>query len=369
MGDTVNILLDNLLSLTWRLLDLPFYVLLPASFLFSLLVWIAFLLLMRLFYIRLFEKKNGWVLGLLIFLGTLAVIVDRKMYVQKQQTNAMNQKYLNAFAEEGEKLGKNIGSDREKLYDQSGLEGIELADWKIWEKGLHSGVDLLIFSKKDPNAVGYVAVVDLEYPGLQIKITPELKEKYLTTTFAYDNDCFLAINGEAGNSMLPKSGFGEWIGNWVVNGKAIKMEDSKDRPFMGFDKSNKAKYFKASIVDTTLTEDKFNTIWGRIDILVDGEILPNRRRPYARTIMGINEEGSKLYLMIVDGKRPEHSLGLTYEEAADVLKRLGATQAMACDQGGSSCMYVKNKGIITWPADSEGIERPIYTHFGIRFRN
>jgi exopolysaccharide biosynthesis protein len=85
--------------------------------------------------------------------------------------------------------------------------------------------------------------------------------------------------------------------------------------------------------------------------------------------MGLNEDGTYLYLMIVDGKKPDHSVGLTFRNCAEMLRSLGATNAMGCDQGGSSCMYVKSLGgIVNRPADSEGIERPIYSHFGISFK-
>jgi exopolysaccharide biosynthesis protein len=70
--------------------------------------------------------------------------------------------------------------------------------------------------------------------------------------------------------------------------------------------------------------------------------------------------------MVVDGKRPDYSEGLTYFDCASILKWLGAYNAMACDQGGSSCMYIQSMGgIINRPADSDGLERPVYSHFGI----
>mmetsp|Transcript_15639 Transcript_15639/g.21183 ORF Transcript_15639/g.21183 Transcript_15639/m.21183 type:complete len:86 (-) Transcript_15639:129-386(-) len=85
--------------------------------------------------------------------------------------------------------------------------------------------------------------------------------------------------------------------------------------------------------------------------------------------MGVDSTGRYLYLMVVDGKRPDYSAGLTYEDCAKVLRSLGAADAMACDQGGSSCMYVRNMGgIINRPADSDGRERKIYSHFGIAMK-
>ncbi len=83
--------------------------------------------------------------------------------------------------------------------------------------------------------------------------------------------------------------------------------------------------------------------------------------------MGIDREGRYLYMMVVDGKRPQYSLGLSLDESARLLKLLGAWNVMSCDQGGSSCMYLENYGgIINRPADSDGYERAVYSHFGIK---
>jgi exopolysaccharide biosynthesis protein len=80
--------------------------------------------------------------------------------------------------------------------------------------------------------------------------------------------------------------------------------------------------------------------------------------------MGIDESGTKLFLLVADGRKPQHSRGLTLKECAALLMPYGCYNAMACDQGGSSCMYVEKFGIVNRPAD--GGERKVYTHFGLR---
>ncbi len=359
MGDKINVILDNLLSLTWRVIDLPMLVLIP--------LLIAILLILSLI-ARLFKVRSSSIVKYFFFgffvLG-FALLVDRKFAILKSEIQTLNEKYIGLMNSRGSSGGKKL--ERNFLMDVESLKSNFTSELKVWQQNLNQAVDLITVKKEEPNAVFYIAAVDLSFPGIEIAITPELKEKYLTSIFAHQNDCFLAINGEAGRTMYPGCGLGEWTGNWIVRGNPVQMTDTKERPFLSFDKSNKAKYVKAVIVDTTLTEDKYNAIWGRFDILVDNEIVEDTRNThYSRTVMGINGDGNILYLMIVDGKRPEHSLGLTYAECASVMKLVGATNAMACDQGGSSCMYVKGKGIINRPADSEGIERPVYTHFGIR---
>jgi exopolysaccharide biosynthesis protein len=113
----------------------------------------------------------------------------------------------------------------------------------------------------------------------------------------------------------------------------------------------------------------YNAIWGRYDLIVNGKEDIDARdgtkdNPYPRTIMGIDESGKKMFLLIADGRKPQHSRGLTMKECASLLLPYGCYQAMSCDQGGSSCMYVEKFGIVNRPGD--GGERPVYTHFGLR---
>ncbi len=103
----------------------------------------------------------------------------------------------------------------------------------------------------------FLTVTDLHHPGLEIIITPELSVKYLTSKFAKENDCYIAINGEAGESMAFDCDLGEWTGNWIVKNKPVLLEDSDKRPFLSFSKDNHATYSKASIVDTTLSEGNY----------------------------------------------------------------------------------------------------------------
>ena len=82
--------------------------------------------------------------------------------------------------------------------------------------------------------------------------------------------------------------------------------------------------------------------------------------------MGIDSAGYALTLIIVDGRMPGHSVGMKMHQCAELMLSLGVFNGMACDQGGSSCFYLQNTGIINRPCD--GGERPVYTHFGVKIR-
>ena len=115
----------------------------------------------------------------------------------------------------------------------------------------------------------------------------------------------------------------------------------------------------------------FNAIWGRSDLLVEGEIRGSdfvNRQP--RTAMAISQDGTRLFLMVADGRQAGYSGGMTLPAVGQFLKAFGAYNAMGCDEGGSSCIYLKKFGsIVNSPSDNYGQERPTYTHFGIHLRD
>lgn len=75
-----------------------------------------------------------------------------------------------------------------------------------------------------------------------------------------------------------------------------------------------------------------------------------------RTAVGINAKGEVL-LVVVDGRQMD-SVGMTFDELADLMLELGAVDAMALDGGGSSQLMVEGE-IVNSPSD--GQERGIST--------
>ncbi len=82
--------------------------------------------------------------------------------------------------------------------------------------------------------------------------------------------------------------------------------------------------------------------------------LADRRHP--RTAIGVLSDG-RIVLLVVDGRQPPHSLGMTLLELAMEMRRLGAVDAMNLDGGGSSTMVVAGR-VVNFPSDETG-ERPV----------
>lgn len=78
-----------------------------------------------------------------------------------------------------------------------------------------------------------------------------------------------------------------------------------------------------------------------------------RRHP--RTLAGVTKNGS-LILATVDGRNPGVTVGANFVEAAQLMRWLGAVQAINLDGGGSTAMVVGNK-LVNKPSD--GSERGV----------
>ncbi len=74
-----------------------------------------------------------------------------------------------------------------------------------------------------------------------------------------------------------------------------------------------------------------------------------------RTGLGLAAEGT-LFLVAVDGRQPGVSIGMTLEELAALLLKLGAYDALNLDGGGSSSLYLDGK-LLNNPSD--GRERSV----------
>ncbi|MFV0503794.1 MAG: phosphodiester glycosidase family protein [Lachnospirales bacterium] len=117
-------------------------------------------------------------------------------------------------------------------------------------------------------------------------------------------------------------------------------------------------------------EEIKNTIGGAGQILKNGAIIydtgDNVKGTHPRTAIGISEDNSKVYLVVVDGRG--QSKGASHEEMGKILSDLGAYNGMHLDGGGSSAMAVKAVGkveneIVNVPSD--GGQRLIMNGLGV----
>ena len=86
---------------------------------------------------------------------------------------------------------------------------------------------------------------------------------------------------------------------------------------------------------------------------------------HPRTLIGVDREGDA-WLVVVDGRQPDYSAGMTFAELVRLCERLGLTDALNLDGGGSTTMVVKGQ-IVNRPSDASG-PRPVSDAVVVRAR-
>lgn len=86
--------------------------------------------------------------------------------------------------------------------------------------------------------------------------------------------------------------------------------------------------------------------------------LPRERPSFAgvrhpRTAVGVSGDRSRVWIVVVDGRQGAYSAGMTLAELAELLRALGAEDALNLDGGGSSAMVLAGE-VASRPSDPEG---------------
>jgi peptidoglycan hydrolase-like protein with peptidoglycan-binding domain len=100
--------------------------------------------------------------------------------------------------------------------------------------------------------------------------------------------------------------------------------------------------------------------------LRDGVVVAPDNPRHPRTAIGFSADGTRVWLVTVDG-RSDASVGMTYVELANLMKSLGADDALNLDGGGSTTMVAQMPGDdapSVRNAPSDGVQRPVPNGLG-----
>ncbi|MBL1408278.1 phosphodiester glycosidase family protein [Sphingobacterium faecale] len=109
-------------------------------------------------------------------------------------------------------------------------------------------------------------------------------------------------------------------------------------------------------------------VGGRVTLVSDGILQAQTSDVLEpRTAIGVSQDGYKVYMLVVDGRRFHYSNGMSYEELGKCLKALGAYDAINLDGGGSSTYFKRSTAdfsidrfqLRNWPSDNGGAERAV----------
>lgn len=115
---------------------------------------------------------------------------------------------------------------------------------------------------------------------------------------------------------------------------------------------------------------------GFLQLVHDGNLMHQPGGAiHPRTALGLDASGRFLYLVVVDGRQPGYSEGMSYYELATYMRELGCRDAVNLDGGGSSIMMASTGGgnyrILNDPStkrDGVSVPRPIPIALVVRNR-
>lgn len=228
----------------------------------------------------------------------------------------------------------------------------------------------------------HIVTVDLTAPGIKPLVTPGKPEKGIkthartTSEFLREFKLQLAVNASYFHHFYertpwdyyPRSGDpsnpqGEAISNGYPYTRVIP-----DKAVVCFARNNIAQILASG----KCPQDTFQGVAGQEVLVANGKpvsspILDNK--PYPRVAVAINREGNKLWLIVVDGKQPLYSEGLTLAELAKTAIDFGADAALNMDGGGSVTLVMgetNNAKVLNAPIHTRVPmrERPVGNHLG-----
>ncbi|WP_224361923.1 phosphodiester glycosidase family protein [Hyalangium versicolor] len=249
-----------------------------------------------------------------------------------------------------------------------------------WFEGVR--YERLVFQEPRP-VVAHVVRIDLQAPGIDFLVTPgqpsEAGDVFANTTsgFAERQGVQLAINA---NYFYP-----------FRNNHPLDYEPHRGDPVhvVGLAASRGSAFGSPGrdVVTLYLSRDRrvsfeqpsgelWHAVSGMGYVVREGKPAALaedgfRQVPYPRMLAAVDETGRYLLLLIVDGKQPRYSEGLTLAEAADLFLKHGAYTGIQLDGGGSATL-VRQGGQgrirqVNTPTNFRiaGWERVVATHLGI----
>lgn len=234
---------------------------------------------------------------------------------------------------------------------------------------------------------GWVAVVDLADPQVEIVVTgpaPEGTgaEAVLTRTDLWQqaNGLRLAINANY-YGTLP-GGKADIVGLSVSDGVIVsgarRFESNPHDPALMFRDDGVAVIGNLSNADAQQARDAVagvgpsntDSVPGT-QLVTDGQntggtarVDPISRNP--RTAAGISQDGRTLILMVIDGRQPGWSDGVTLSQLADLMIEFGSWDAINLDGGGSSSFISDDGTSRVTNRPSDGQFRAVANHLGVR---
>ena len=119
--------------------------------------------------------------------------------------------------------------------------------------------------------------------------------------------------------------------------------------------------------------DDWEVVAGNTMLVEAGVAVPHTNQlRHPRTAVGLDAKRTRLVMLVVDGRKPGTAIGMSYDELAAEMIRLGCHQALNLDGGGSSVMAIRDPAtaefrLLNEPTD--GRERAVANALGVSVDN
>lgn len=223
----------------------------------------------------------------------------------------------------------------------------------------------------------HIVRIDLTDPGVSFLVTPPPKEPpegkeirlKRTTAFAAETGCMIAVNAAPWAPVAAEGTPADLCGLAASRG-TVYSPDQARYPVFNISRDNQVRIGAADAVG-----EPWNAAAGFQVVLRKGDVAANGTDLHPRTGIGVDSEGKRLILAVIDGRQPGVSEGATVAELAQLMKAFGASDALNLDGGGSSTLVfqtvpgrpvIQNRpvGVQNVP----GTERPVANHLGVFIR-
>lgn len=226
------------------------------------------------------------------------------------------------------------------------------------------GVRLLKRNTSSPPVQVRAAVVSLDTPGVSVRATKPTEYKRTVSSFATLVGAQLAINGDYFTFATHKpSGIAAGAGVFWTN----TFDDSFEGSFV-IDPQGVPRIENPGKVTPFDPATMREVVSGRPYIVQNGLYKASTISPcgelYPKTAVGYSADKKKLILVVVDGRQPSLSVGMTCAQLASLMIELGASDVLALDGGGSTTMWVQGQGVVNSP--SGGTQRVVANHIAIK---
>lgn len=233
--------------------------------------------------------------------------------------------------------------------------------------------------------VVHVVQIDLNTPGLGFLVTPGGGvegfdyQARTTSEFLTEFGLQLAVNGDFFDPWFdyvvdyyPRSGDGVNVrGLAASRGQRITSGYSAPEHYatlyiaqdnrVSFD-APRGRLYNAISGHMLLVEGRFVENWGSDSYIV---------QLHPRTAVALSQDERTLLLVVVDGRQPSYSEGVSMPELVEIILRHGGYNALNLDGGGSSILVVAREDGQVWRPTSPihgnlpHNERPVANHLGV----